>query len=78
MTFRETELALFTADLAGYTRATLHMAPLDVAAFLDGWYDSIEALLAEHGGRLVKLMGDSCLATFPSDHAAASVAAASA
>jgi adenylate cyclase len=76
MTFRETELVLFTADLAGYTRATVHMAPLDVAAFLDGWYASIEALLVRHGGRLVKLMGDSCLATFPSDRCAAAVDAA--
>ena len=76
MTFRETELVLFTADLAGYTRATLHMAPLDVAAFLDGWYASIEALLARHGGRLVKLIGDGCLATFPPDRCAAAVDAA--
>ncbi len=45
MTFRETTLVLFTADLAGYARATAHMAPLEVAAFLDGWYRSIEAIL---------------------------------
>jgi adenylate cyclase len=76
MTFRETELVLFTADLAGFTSATASMAPVDVAAFLTGWYASIEAILARRGGRLVKFMGDSCLATFPPEAAAAAVDAA--
>ena len=38
MAFREIELVLLTADLAGYTRATAHLPPLEVAAFLEGWY----------------------------------------
>jgi len=76
MEFRETELVLFTADLAGYTRATADLRPLDVAAFLTGWYRAIEELLAGHGGRVVKFMGDSCLATFPPDACAAAVDAA--
>jgi adenylate cyclase len=76
MTFRETKLVLFTADLAGYARATAHMEALEVAAFLDGWYRSIDAILGKHGGRLVKYMGDGCLATFPADACAAAVDAA--
>lgn len=76
MTFRETQLVLFTADLAGYARATADLAPLDVAAFLDDWYRSIDAILARHGGRLVKYMGDGCLATFPADQGVAAVDAA--
>ncbi len=76
MVFRETRLVLFTADLAGYARATAHMAPLEVAAFLDGWYRSIEAVLGRHGGRVVKYMGDGCLATFPPGGCDAAVDAA--
>jgi class 3 adenylate cyclase len=76
MTFRETKLILFTADLAGYARATAHMEALEVAAFLDGWYRSIDAILARHGARLVKYMGDAFLATFPEGAAVAAVDAA--
>jgi adenylate cyclase len=76
MTFREAELVLFTADLAGYARATAHMAPLDVAATLDGWYRSIDAAIGAHGGRVVKYMGDGCLATFPPEACPAAVEAA--
>ena len=76
MPFQETKLILFTADLAGYARATAHMEALEVAAFLEGWYRAIEDILARHGGRLVKYMGDSCLATFPAEAAVAAVDAA--
>jgi adenylate cyclase len=76
MAFREVELVLFTADLAGYARATAHMAPLDVAACLDGWYRSIDAVIGAHGGRVVKYMGDGCLATFPPDACSAAIDAA--
>jgi adenylate cyclase len=76
MTFRETELVLFTADLAGYARATAHLEALEVAAFLDGWYRSIEPILGRHGGRVVKYMGDGCLATFPADGCVAAIDAA--
>lgn len=76
MTFRETKLVLFTADLAGYARATAHMEALEVAAFLDGWYRSVDPIVARHGGRLVKYMGDAFLATFPADRCVAAVDAA--
>ena len=76
MTFRETKLVLLAADLAGYARATAHMGPLEVAAFLAGWYRSIEAILGRHGGRVVKYMGDGCLATFPAGGCVAAVDAA--
>ena len=76
MAFRETELVLFTADLAGYARATADMAPLDVAACLEGWYRSTDAVIGAHGGRVVKYMGDGCLATFPPEACLAAVEAA--
>lgn len=76
MTFQETKLVLFTADLAGYARATADLAPLEVAAFLDGWYRTLEDVLGARGGRVIKYMGDGCLAAFPADAGAAAVDAA--
>ena len=77
MAFRETELVLFTADLAGYARATAQMASLEVAACLESWYRSIDAAIGAHGGRVVKYMGDGCLATFPPEACPAAVETAS-
>lgn len=76
MFFRETKLVLFTADLAGYARATADMEALEVAAFLDGWYRALDAIIGAHGGRVVKYMGDGCLATFPAEQCVAAVDAA--
>lgn len=76
MAFRETELVLFTADLAGYARATAQLPPLQVAVLLDDWYRSLDAVIGARGGRIVKYMGDACLATFPADACSAAVEAA--
>jgi adenylate cyclase len=76
MAFHETELVLFTADLAGSTRACAQMTPLEVAAFLGDWYRAIDAGIGKQGGRVVKYMGDGCLATFPPECCAGAVAAA--
>jgi class 3 adenylate cyclase len=67
MTFRETKLVLLSADLAGYARATANLDALAVAAFLDDWYQQCAATIRHHGGRIVKYIGDGCLATFPDD-----------
>ncbi|HEX2689559.1 MAG TPA: adenylate/guanylate cyclase domain-containing protein [Kofleriaceae bacterium] len=78
MGFRETELVLFTADLAGYARATAQLPALEIAAYLEGWYREIDAAIGGRGGRVVKYMGDGCLATFPADGAGAAIEAAGA
>lgn len=76
MPFRETQLVLFTANLAGFARCTAQLRPLEVAGFISGWYRSIEAALGKNGGGLVKYMGDSCLATFPPEGSTSAVDAA--
>src|SRR5262249_960127 len=76
MTFQETKRVLFSADLAGYARATALLDALTVAAVLDDWYCHCAATIAAHGGRVVKFMGDGCLATFPDDRCTAAVDAA--
>lgn len=76
MGFRETELVLVTADLAGFARQAAAMSPVEVAELLDGWYRALEAVIGGRGGRVVKYIGDGCLATFPADACAAAVEAA--
>lgn len=70
---RTEKCTLLLADLVGYTQfaATLEAAPL--AAFLDEFYAACAAAVARHGGTVVKFIGDSCLATFPADAAAAAI-----
>lgn len=76
MAFREIERVLVTADLAGFARVASAMPAVEVAELLDGWYRALEAAIAGRGGRVVKYMGDGCLATFPADACAAAVDAA--
>jgi adenylate cyclase len=67
MTFRETKRVLFAADLAGYARATANLDALAAAAFLDDWYHVCAVAVRDRGGRIVKYMGDGCLAIFDED-----------
>ncbi len=54
-------------DLAGFTRAAQGRDALDVWAFLEAYYALCAEVVAGGGGRLVKLVGDACLAIFPAD-----------
>lgn len=78
MPFRQAKVVLFSADLAGYTRAAASIEALAVAAFLDEWYRQCADAVRSRGGRVVKYMGDACFATFPEDKAVDAVAAANA
>lgn len=51
-------------DLAGYTKATARTAPLALADFLDAYYRACGERVRAGGGRIVKFMGDACLAVF--------------
>lgn len=64
---QETKLVLVSVDLAGYARATASLDALSIAAFLDGWYAACAAAFRPKGGRIIKFMGDGCLAVFPED-----------
>jgi hypothetical protein len=58
---------LWTADLAGYGRATSNLAALAIAEILDDGYRRCGVAVTNGGGRVVKYMGDACLATFPEE-----------
>ena len=76
MAFHETKLVLLSASLAGYARATASLEAISVAAFLDDWYRRCAQSVRTRGGRVVKYIGDACLATFPDQREVAAVDAA--
>jgi len=65
MAITESKLVLLSIDLAGYTRAVASLDALTVARFLDTWYRQCADTIRKYGGRVVKYMGDACLAVFP-------------
>lgn len=67
MDIQEAKLVLLAADLAGYARACAHQGALDIARFLDAWYHRFATAISARGGRVVKFIGDGCLAVFPED-----------
>ena len=54
-------------DLAGFMRAAQHHDALAVWAYLDEYYALCAEQVAGAGGRVVKFVGDACLAIFPPD-----------
>ena len=73
---REAKLCLLVVDLAGYTRAVASLEALQVAEFLDAWYRECARAIRARGGRVVKYMGDACLAVFPEEKTVDAVDAA--
>jgi class 3 adenylate cyclase len=69
MPFRERQLVTVMVDLARFTHAVAGMDSFAVADLIDRFYTAASTTIAEHGGRVVKYLGDGCLAVFPSDRA---------
>jgi len=63
-TLHEARRVLLVADLTGYTRAVHSMEALQLARLLDRYYHELEAAIVQHGGRVVKFMGDAVFAIF--------------
>jgi class 3 adenylate cyclase len=69
------------ADLRGYTAASQSLAPKEMAATLDAFYDECAEAIWQHDGLLNKTIGDAIMAVFnfpirDDDHAAQAVRAA--
>ena len=58
--------AILAADVVGYSRLMAEDEEATLAALKDHRCNLFDPLTAEHGGRIVKLMGDGVLAEFPS------------
>ncbi|MGO1080391.1 adenylate/guanylate cyclase domain-containing protein, partial [Inquilinus sp. CA228] len=57
--------ALLCADLRDFTALSEAMAPAEVIATLDAWFDRIAGAVHAFGGEVLKFMGDGLLAIFP-------------
>jgi adenylate cyclase len=60
----ETEAAVMVFDLRGFSRLCANLAPLDLGLALGRFYRHAETCIDAWGGRLVKLAGDSVMATW--------------
>ncbi|CAN7188717.1 adenylate/guanylate cyclase domain-containing protein [Rhizobium sp. LjRoot30] len=55
--------ALFT-DIEGFTSLTKRVGPHDLVSMLDTYYSEVNALVADHGGMVDKIVGDAVHALF--------------
>jgi len=67
------KLVIAVHDLHGYTRAAATADDLAVATFMDEYYVLCAELVHAGGGRVVKFVGDACLAVFPPERCADAV-----
>jgi adenylate cyclase len=63
-------------DLAGFSRAVGSLSTVELAELVHRFYVAAAALVESRGGRVVKFVGDGCLAVFPEDAAPVAVACA--
>jgi adenylate cyclase len=64
------------ADLAGFSRAVGPLSTVELAELVNRFYAVASALIESRGGRVVKFVGDGCLAVFEEDAAPIAVACA--
>jgi adenylate cyclase len=77
------EVTILFSDLRGYSTIVEHLAPGDVIAIVNRYLDVMGALVDEHDGCVLELLGDGVLAVFGApvrtdDHAAQALACAQA
>jgi class 3 adenylate cyclase len=68
------ELAVGFADLVGYTALTRTLSPSELSRLLRRFEDTVGEVVAEHGGRLVKQIGDGAMFAADTPEAGAATA----
>jgi class 3 adenylate cyclase len=61
---RERQLAIVLVDLARFTQSVAGLSLSDLADIVDAFYRAAGEVLSQHGGRVVKFVGDGCMAVF--------------
>jgi adenylate cyclase len=64
---RERQLAIVLVDLARFTRAVAGLGLSELVGVVDAFYRAAGTAVAAQGGRVVKFVGDGCLAVFEPD-----------
>jgi class 3 adenylate cyclase len=67
MDFPERQLVTVVVDLANFTHSVRGMDAPAIAGLVDRFYHQVHQAAADHGGRVVKHLGDGCLVVFPAD-----------
>ena len=60
------EAAIWFTDLRGFTRLSEEAPIAEVLATLNAWFEAMGVVIEEHGGEVLKFIGDAVLAIFPS------------
>lgn len=60
-----TEAAIWTCDLRGFTAMSDATPASEVVATLDAYFEAVAGPIADHGGEVLKFIGDAVLAIFP-------------
>ena len=66
---REVRRVILVLDLAGFTRAIGPLENATLGELVHRFYSVAAARVEEHGGRVIKFVGDGCLAVFEDDAA---------
>jgi adenylate cyclase len=69
------QAAIWLSDLRGFTALSDRLAPETVVEILNAYFDCQVPAIREHGGEILKFMGDGLLAVFPIASADADVGA---
>jgi adenylate cyclase len=74
-------VSVLFCDLRGFTPTAARLAPADVRALLDAYYETFSQIVFDHGGTVLQYTGDEIFAVFGapiprSDHADAALACA--
>jgi adenylate cyclase len=59
------EAAIWFSDVRGFTALSDRVAPGRVIEILDGHFDAIAGAVSDHGGEVLKFIGDAVMAIFP-------------
>ena len=59
------DAAIWFSDMRGFTALTDRTPPARVIEILDAYFDAVASAVAEHGGEVLKFIGDAVLAIFP-------------
>jgi len=65
----ERRLVMVMVDLAGFTKAIAPLSSMQLAQLVDDFYRLMAEAVDACGGRVVKFVGDGCLAVFDEDAA---------
>lgn len=61
------DAAIFISDIRNWTGLSQHLPPHEMINFANAYFDVIDYAVEQHGGEILKFIGDGVLAIFPVD-----------